>query len=39
LLRGVARRRPRSRARPPLLGGGRAVGRLEPVVLLRTGRR
>jgi L-asparaginase II len=33
-----ARRRLRSRASPPVLGGGRPVGRLEPVVRLRGGR-
>ena len=38
LLTGGARRRLRSRASPPVLGGGRPVGRMEPVVRLR-GRR
>ena len=38
LLSQGARRRLGSRASPPVLGGGRPVGRLEPVVLLR-GRR
>jgi hypothetical protein len=28
----------RSRASPPVLGGGRPVGRLEPVLRLRAGR-
>ncbi|TMK20931.1 MAG: asparaginase [Actinobacteria bacterium] len=38
LLSGGARRRLAKRASPPVLGGGRPVGRLEPVLTLRTSR-
>jgi L-asparaginase II len=38
LLTPGARRRLRRRASPPVLGGGRPVGRLEPVLRLRAGR-
>jgi len=38
LLSGGARRRLAKRASPPVLGGGRPVGRLEPVLMLRASR-